>query len=1540
MPSNRVVSQSAQYRNCAGIFENKTGFANHRRRQKTQEQLNAIADHIARSGPVRINVLMYLYLTSVFSTPRVTTASDPLPGAIPRRDGNAQDHQAANALQRESNMSIPEKISSVSTSDVSQPFQHRRHRRHRRAVSIDRSLNQREISHDFREKMMRNSMRSERKKTDRVVNVPSPPPKIIPFAPPGFKAEPHVPISSVRTEAFASMRDNIDAQNELSPPLVPVKDELVVPDDRSNLVESVLERENRYVYELLATHDDILPENPGDRPATLIERSISFCQMNGQSRAALARQLQKAKGYYGEYQQESLPIATQKIIVRTWMAKQIFDDSAENFILKAMRDTEKSSHFSSTDLNHLMMEHAFRPELNVERYKPWILTNILAGEVPATLYFSNSTRQSDPSLANFFTMKLRDFDWGKIHAGLRLVHATRSAVDISIAEALYLGRMLLAQLKLGAVPTTWWDFFRLPALIRYAQDKPDLCKNLDELAKEEMVVRALIDYSSAHEKEYQSKCPFFNFNRLMRQYTPRPKLAMRIMKEKKCSVKDIFPYLSKVSTTCSVWPIAKGNVPLFNQELPDNRMRYQVNLPDIDVRYQRHVNGIADAYEVVDKLLLLAACNKLEKEHIDTFDAAHITRVEVLFSRIDSIKKTHFVGAGAVHESVTVLLSNAVEFLSMRVAGQAERIYALKKLRRGYQFERVDRIVEKYYAFLLNDKSPVDNTDFKLEIHACDETLKHAEQKLEQFIDAISAYHRNIFAKQLYDYGYKETGLQRFGDFILSVVPFYNCITEAHAGHVKNAAVLCSIDSLSLVPIVGELLELSIRLEQVLVRGGLIALRDAANEKAIDSSLLSVLKKGGKQFVQYGLLPASQMIGTKEIASLGLTAVRTFDPGIELTVFISRAAAQQLMRIGNLLDSSFRSLKKGLQKLTPSIEKLPEQAAADSYQLARLKGIDKELAVIRLEHDRFEGRNVFVQIRLETGEPFGRKYVLSDGMLEAIPQRMPVHLKQILVQGLGGKGAVKQGENWAKDTVRVEARLLRDVQQGITNGKSLAAFEQEYQLSRGMLADYLEADGKLTERGQRLVNHAEAGSSGQSDMAPVVIDSSLAIHSEIAIHLPLVRPYGVEKLVVAAVDNSALRIAYPVQYHRPESTGEVTQIVPPDDVVASIFSLSKGFIYSVSKDMKWSYDIDLNAFVNDYGPNAPLYIVDKAEKNLKLSPLEQVKKQAAETSMAQRMAVIKALGIDLDITAILNAPPLVAKPKKILPKILSQVWVGDKPLSEELLQTLEGNRKIANSKGYHVVFYLSEKSREINYENLEKRLFDKNENPTKSLNKIKIIEKASFYDKFKKSVNFAQYQAAIDGGGGRATNFASAADIFRLVVVRETGGLYMDVDDTLTDLFGNTFLMVEKNGFALGGLLESETLGMYCQFGTSMFGAYQGNTVIDKILNEIQRRYEQPAYQDFYQTPRPNLENEEATTAYQRKLFYLTGPDVFNTVLRQQNPDLKNYIEYHKLERLCRRPFSSEILKELSEKLPNFLDVDILSSWNAIGGLHSWRNWR
>ncbi|HDS1780437.1 TPA: mannosyltransferase [Pseudomonas putida] len=355
------------------------------------------------------------------------------------------------------------------------------------------------------------------------------------------------------------------------------------------------------------------------------------------------------------------------------------------------------------------------------------------------------------------------------------------------------------------------------------------------------------------------------------------------------------------------------------------------------------------------------------------------------------------------------------------------------------------------------------------------------------------------------------------------------------------------------------------------------------------------------------------------------------------------------------------------------------------------------------------------------------------------------------------------------------------------------------------------------------------------------------------------------------------------------------------------------------------YDLEHDAFiiketVNEVEPQA--YIAVPGSRDL-----VALDRQRPVTD-AMRTRTLRALGVDLPLPVTIPTPAPDSAP---IPKLISSLWVGDKVISEPLLANLAANAARLSDSEYSMRLFLS-KASPTAYEQNARLLAAR----APGL-QVLPLEEQGFFRAFRQSRYYAQYEAALDGNGGIATNYASATDVLRYRMLHHEGGLYMDVDDfLLPDGKGETIDQVElrtpPDGLLLPPPMSNEKMSMNCLYNTSLIGSHPGNPLLDAISDEMLARYQTHA--DFYES-RPSLEQDPSGFyRYANTLSYLTGPALLTEVVDRHLTGLRTLrqiINLHTMPRVNTYPFinPSQANTALKQLLP-------LNRFAGVGGNHSW----
>ncbi|UFH48116.1 glycosyltransferase [Pseudomonas sp. KNUC1026] len=201
------------------------------------------------------------------------------------------------------------------------------------------------------------------------------------------------------------------------------------------------------------------------------------------------------------------------------------------------------------------------------------------------------------------------------------------------------------------------------------------------------------------------------------------------------------------------------------------------------------------------------------------------------------------------------------------------------------------------------------------------------------------------------------------------------------------------------------------------------------------------------------------------------------------------------------------------------------------------------------------------------------------------------------------------------------------------------------------------------------------------------------------------------------------------------------------------------------------YDLEFNAFVSELDLNEinhPWYVsAGPGSHALAVQASEPV------ATDAQRLATLRALGNDLALPV--DYPALLPSQATPIPRQVWGIWVGEHLIGDDLLDTIAANATTLEKIGYRNRLLLTRANPQRYQQNLEALALK-----APGL-EVLPLEEQPFYEAFRQGPMFEQYQAAIDGNGGVATNYASASDILRYPLLHSEGGIYKDLDDLWFD---------------------------------------------------------------------------------------------------------------------------------------------------------------
>ncbi|XBS68812.1 glycosyltransferase [Acerihabitans sp. KWT182] len=304
------------------------------------------------------------------------------------------------------------------------------------------------------------------------------------------------------------------------------------------------------------------------------------------------------------------------------------------------------------------------------------------------------------------------------------------------------------------------------------------------------------------------------------------------------------------------------------------------------------------------------------------------------------------------------------------------------------------------------------------------------------------------------------------------------------------------------------------------------------------------------------------------------------------------------------------------------------------------------------------------------------------------------------------------------------------------------------------------------------------------------------------------------------------------------------------------------------------YDLTHNVFYLRHDKTKVKTIIEQfPEKTYSIDPAGRLKKATvpspAPAAPSEQYTGIQALGVDLKW----DSAPIKLSPetKHSIPRKITSIWVGKNDISDDIVRNLQNNALQAKEfpRPHDFKLYLSSRDEGAYQRNMERL-----QRLAKNVVVIN-LEFTDYYHAFSQTKNYDHYLAAIDGNGGKATNFASACDVIRLDLLNRRGGLYMDVDDTLFIPPGTFELKTHPEGLILSTPVYHDALNVQGKYPNSNWGTHANNPTLAAMLEESYQRY--LSHRELYRQRPPLLQMSSLSAAMRPRCRMSAGPN-FSTM--------------------------------------------------------------
>ncbi|MGP3591864.1 putative adhesin [Vagococcus sp. WN89Y] len=681
------------------------------------------------------------------------------------------------------------------------------------------------------------------------------------------------------------------------------------------------------------------------------------------------------------------------------------------------------------DLNHGVIEKHLKTVKNLNPQTLHYFQTHILNKILPTITFSLSA--ADENTLN--NMSLLQPEWGYLHAGALLLNESGVSLDgLTLNEIQDIGLLLDMLLRNASVPDDYAEYFRLPALLH----------NQFSEHKKEDNQQILPDYFSHTQAWIIDNNPLYHLHQLAKGWKTRRELAKELLIKHQVNEKWLIRWLN------------------YHAPMPATGRNGRIVLPNIDDVFDKQNEKLTEANRRVEHLLLSDAFESLHFSDQQFILTAKVERVNGEFNSMASLYGVPLPPSARVAMSqsnaMIFRIPDNIELLKCS-AGDEVRIYALEEHKESsWRFNRVDYNRQQLLDLLPDDSIPATDPDYKLK-YTTPILLKQPNESTQKTILQLAQLRYTKLLKSLAHVGYEKTTQEKAHDFLLSLIPFYTCISESIKGNIDEAMPACAMDIVSFLPFAGAALATSTRFGITLSRATTLALRYGLQQAGIKQILKSTGSTIIKQFPSI-----AQQISPQVMRGLGNSFISAVDPGFNLLAL----AGEQGINALAIIMTQIPSGHLGIERLTSILHKRAQPSLRSATNLnvksvySQLHGKDLDVTLTATER----GREIWVRVDRKTGELFGRKYIRNAfGFLEPAPVKLGKRFYQIKTMGLGGHGSKFAAEIWRHTA---ENRLLLPSE--TTNYKDFSITTYNKYLSADQKELIVLAHGRLRSRFRKI----------------------------------------------------------------------------------------------------------------------------------------------------------------------------------------------------------------------------------------------------------------------------------------------------------------------------------------------------------------------------------------------------------------------------------------------------------------------------------------
>lgn len=660
---------------------------------------------------------------------------------------------------------------------------------------------------------------------------------------------------------------------------------------------------------------------------------------------------------YGGVEGEKISDRMARLTLSKWVFENVLGSSVEAFILKNILNSPDTSQFTIGSLRKLFEIEQLNSGVNGALIstesadnvkKLWIL---LLKEVLPNYFLETSSLADELPISDYRSLMQL--------TGARLLEDAGIRTAFNQEEIQKFGIFYWEKIsKDGLKSVEELRYLILPALFAVAQLNPDLLhKALEEGNYQEVALNTFMNYwrsSFFMMREYLEGLykSFETYRRAMIDWRRKQALAKEVVQ---LCIKYDKEYTRLFTAYALEQDYLAGSKPCRNYPVPD-----------LEELYTGLIKGASDAYYPLSQKLIEYALMGFDLKE-QQFMFSRETQIYEATADLKSFK-TVPSGPYGVHLSVAFIIQFQLQNTNLFVAvkGNEERWYALKSLDDGggYVLYRVDKNPLLYLKYGLFDQKEIWSEGYRKDgdlilvgkrKFAFSSTINR-DKKITQgsdvqlFIDTLARKHRDTFYQQLYDAGNDKAISDQILDSLMSIIPFYDCVTGVIEQDATKAIPSCVIDILLLIPFLGQVSSLNMKFALGLAKG------------IATGGIRQAVRQGGH------FIP-----NISEAKSLLVHLVRYTDPGIEAISDGSKFILKELIDLKKeyWITSDVKKILEKAKSLVKETPTLPKDVS-----MAHLPGNGLSVPVKKMKDDSYR-----IVTDLKTSDVFGPNFWLRGNRL-------------------------------------------------------------------------------------------------------------------------------------------------------------------------------------------------------------------------------------------------------------------------------------------------------------------------------------------------------------------------------------------------------------------------------------------------------------------------------------------------------------------------------------------------------------------------------